>query len=729
MASKAYKLRLDNVADVPFNEDDLNVHGTEYEQGRQHDSKKQRFVDRTRLLAHVKVKVERSQKGRTAVLFIIFTTIYMSAIVLQRNCRDTQGLVAGMGKYLTSATFRDPGTFELKTFHDLANMDDVWMWHYYVLAPKIYTSHYYNGIKQEGKDRGSILTFNRLTTGFRMVQRRALNGTGTFCIARPKYQDFTKNCYGRTFIDSRLGDVEKLPFYSFDLRNKYEYKEEKAQGALDANVGYFEEFGIDRDSPLETARTRLRLLQNDMWINPGTAWLRTDFATYNPNLGLFCFVKFTFEFLPTGEMRSTYVANTMKGKLYQTPGDMTILALEGLAVLFWIIFVVRMWSHFVLEWRTKHRVLAYFDDFDHSLEFVQNFMFVAIVAMRFLIVTYPIRDTFAITEEDITVSAVECTGKLACSGNWWEPRAGFEPVKVAKRQMFHDSLGFLEDQYFNLNGVNAVFCLVRILSYLRINPNISQLTDTFMRCRSNMTQFAIVLFVLVLMFDIMAVFMFGAKLPEFNNIAIGFITTARFMLGSGDILALMEADKIAAPIFYYPFTFIMVFVVLNMTIAIIMDGYMDIQMEKKENLQVCAAFAGWLLSNAYVEWAVLWEGQLRIVHTLVARFVFGASFCISILVLNFFASVLLDAMDAMFLLYAIDRDHRTIMPRGEELHAFLSQQQVGRPISGVKYTPRGWTFVHSMPATARSQRDSSHHADYGGVGAISVGKPEGVQEI
>ena len=47
------------------------------------------------------------------------------------------------------------------------------------------------------------------------------------------------------------------------------------------------------------------------------------------------------------------------------------------------------------------------------------------------------------------------------------------------------------------------------------------------RCRTNMTQFAVVLFVLVLMFDIMAVFMFGAKLPEFNNIAIGFITTVR----------------------------------------------------------------------------------------------------------------------------------------------------------------------------------------------------------
>ena len=46
--------------------------------------------------------------------------------------------------------------------------------------------------------------------------------------------------------------------------------------------------------------------------------------------------------------------------------------------------------------------------------------------------------------------------------------------------------------------------------------------------------------------------------------------------------------------------------------------------------------------------------------------------------------VLLDAMDAMFLMYAVDRDHRTMMPRGDELHDFLSQQQVGRPLSGVK---------------------------------------------
>ena len=82
---------------------------------------------------------------------------------------NLRAVVAGMQEYLTDATFRDPTNFQLKTLDDLTTIDDVWLWHYYVLAPKVYTSRYYNGAQQQGKDRGTILTFNRLTTGFRMV--------------------------------------------------------------------------------------------------------------------------------------------------------------------------------------------------------------------------------------------------------------------------------------------------------------------------------------------------------------------------------------------------------------------------------------------------------------------------------------------------------------------------------------------------------------------------------
>jgi hypothetical protein len=184
MAHKAHMLRMSMVQDVFFPEDLNPSRMNEFLPGMGLEGNQQagdrsggtRWVDRKRLLHFVKTKVERSQKGRTATLFVIFTICYMTAVVLQRNCRDSQSLIAGMDKYLTTATFRDPDNMDLKTFHDIVTLDDLWLWHHEVLAPKIYSSHYYNGMLQTGKDRSSILTFNRLTTGFRMVQVMRISG-------------------------------------------------------------------------------------------------------------------------------------------------------------------------------------------------------------------------------------------------------------------------------------------------------------------------------------------------------------------------------------------------------------------------------------------------------------------------------------------------------------------------------------------------------------------------
>jgi hypothetical protein len=42
-----------------------------------------------------------------------------------------------------------------------------------------------------------------------------------------------------------------------------------------------------------------------------------------------------------------------------------------------------------------------------------------------------------------------------------------------------------------------------------------------------MGQFAMVLFVLLGAFDIMAVLLFGTKIPEFNNLNTGFLATTK----------------------------------------------------------------------------------------------------------------------------------------------------------------------------------------------------------
>lgn len=61
--------------------------------------------------------------------------------------------------------------------------------------------------------------------------------------------------------------------------------------------------------------------------------------------------------------------------------------------------------------------------------------------------------------------------------------------------------------------------------FLQVNPNISQLSDTFGRCRKNIVQFGLVLVLMIIAFELMAHLMFGAKLEEFATFDRGFIST------------------------------------------------------------------------------------------------------------------------------------------------------------------------------------------------------------
>jgi len=106
-------------------------------------------------------------------------------------------------------------------------------------------------------------------------------------------------------------------------------------------------------SSLEDAREQLLKLQKDMWINPGTAWWRADFVTYNSNTGLFCFVKITFELMNTGEVKIAFRADTLKGRLYSSGMDLIVLFFEIVAVLLCLTFFARMWFQLLRQHRAS----------------------------------------------------------------------------------------------------------------------------------------------------------------------------------------------------------------------------------------------------------------------------------------------------------------------------------------------------------------------------------------
>jgi len=127
----------------------------------------------------------------------------------------------------------------------------------------------------------------------------------------------------------------------------------------------------------------------------------------------------------------------------------------------------------------------------------------------------------------------------------------------------------------------AIFSSVKMIKFLRINIQMSVLTQTFVEMSVEVSVFFGILALLIFMWAAMAVFLFGAICDYFKDLPTAWKTCWMLFIGVKtredvfDKLPLDEAYNLPpeADIFYYPFTIVMTFVVLNVSTGIIMTAY------------------------------------------------------------------------------------------------------------------------------------------------------------
>mmetsp|Transcript_11245 Transcript_11245/g.17677 ORF Transcript_11245/g.17677 Transcript_11245/m.17677 type:complete len:324 (-) Transcript_11245:106-1077(-) len=159
--------------------------------------------------------------------------------------------------------------------------------------------------------------------------------------------------------------------------------------------------------------------------------------------------------------------------------------------------------------------------------------------------------------------------------------------------LFLTQIGDITRAYFILNGIVTFLFILRIIQLARINPKFSLLSESLDQMKYRLLNFAIVLFLLLFFFTLMAMILFGDKLVEFSDLGSAFVSTTQILIGAGDANRqsaprrgggfgkfdgadypeMTEFAQSTAWLFYYPFVMIMVFVVINITIAIIGEAY------------------------------------------------------------------------------------------------------------------------------------------------------------
>uniref|UniRef100_A0A7S0E768 Polycystin cation channel PKD1/PKD2 domain-containing protein n=1 Tax=Hanusia phi TaxID=3032 RepID=A0A7S0E768_9CRYP len=498
-----------------------------------------------------KIKLKHAELANGLIRFVFFSAVYMTVVYYQRNSEMASDIDGMLRKIVLETQYRDPWSFEQKTFQDISTVDEFWDWHLYALLPKILKDDYYNGDPVPTSDYGTIHMYSRIINEIRLIQRRAKNGT---CDALPYLSNFSSECYGSTYFDGTWGNVDTELFIGRDQKSIYVYESfPSGSPGIPSTNGYFQYLPKNYTE----AVAKLRELRSNEWINEGTQFYSLDFTVYNSNSRLFATVLLKVWISNTGNFKMAYQCSTVPSALYEAWQDYIRMAGEILVVIFWFFFVKREIER-VGELAEGYGYLsAYlFHNSINAIKVLQVLDFFACFVLWIVIITDPVRNNLVINTNDV------------------RPLNG----KFVDFSSLHLKLKL----YFICTSVQFAFFMFRLLYYFNMNYTLSKLTATFTKMKNGFILFSIVLLLLYIGFLLMGMLIFGDKFEGFSSFSLGLITVFEYMTGSTNYEELAQVSDAGAPIFFYPFVFIMVIVILNITIAIIMDGYAAMCESRKE---------------------------------------------------------------------------------------------------------------------------------------------------
>ena len=117
--------------------------------------------------------------------------------------------------------------------------------------------------------------------------------------------------------------------------------------------------------------------------------------------------------------------------------------------------------------------------------------------------------------------------------------------------------------------------LARVMRFLRFNANLGQLTDALELMMEGLAQWVLILVFVIVTFTFIGMMLFGDQQKMFSDPGMAVDAIIGFTIGASDLSDLYDVNPASFLIIYVPFVLIMLFFILPLTIAIIMDGYCE----------------------------------------------------------------------------------------------------------------------------------------------------------
>ena len=269
-------------------------------------------------------------------VYLVFLLLYTAVANLHHNILDSYSQNFGMREMLLNEPFNEPD--DLRTYMDVGEIDEWWLWFEGPFANKIWVDEWYNNEKREVLDGGVLLAEAYVVGSVRVRQVRTkeyekINYGRKFKAWYPYSTDneMTTNDvkYG-TYIESGLSELNGHPYDTFATLN-YGFG------------GYAVEFSR---ANITSSLEMVKHLKQIRWLDGGTRIVAVDLNVYNPSTDVITALRVQTEFLNSGLILKQGWAFSGQVTKYSTELNDVVRGVMELIVLF---FVFYYWYQQILE--------------------------------------------------------------------------------------------------------------------------------------------------------------------------------------------------------------------------------------------------------------------------------------------------------------------------------------------------------------------------------------------
>eukprot|EP00300_Choanocystis_sp_HF-7_P011897 c17658_g1_i1.p1 GENE.c17658_g1_i1~~c17658_g1_i1.p1 ORF type:complete len:710 (-),score=173.25 c17658_g1_i1:21-2150(-) len=496
---------------------------------------------------------------RDMVVYLAFLGVFTAICLLSRDSLYAYRYNDLMKDLMLNEEFPNPTVY--KMFFDVHKIDEFWEYTSTVMMPQIF------------KDVGGfgaqyLYGQNVLVGSVRFRQLRVSPG---------------KDCaplgpFDRIFSDSQCWPRYKVaPTYHtystepYGPNNTFVYRspDDLGSGLQIAKLQVYHGGGYAEDFPLSVSLAdhiaHVQRLRADGWIDLATRVVFVDFTTYNANINMFAIDEMAFEFMPSGGILPSATFRVAKLIKYTRGVDgMTQFTLE-------IVLLIFVLGYFVSEVLELHQLglWAYARGGWNLMDLVNLLLFFAAGCVR--------------------AATMRIYAEIHLN-----PADAFRSARFYNFQ----SISVLNTSELNILATNALLLFFKTYKYADFLPSFAVITATVSRSIRNSFVFVVTVIIVIFGFSQSGVLIWGNDLEGFRTFIDSFYSLLRILLGDFDFAPMKRSNRLMGPLYFVFFVVLVVFILLNMFLAILDEAFGDVQDEHKRhaaaNISIVDVVRGWL---------------------------------------------------------------------------------------------------------------------------------------